>query len=213
MKKIYTDFLLRKKEQAKLSFDALHDRTGVSASTLCRYFKGEAEPTVDILENIVEALGANMRDLYAQVGEHEMKASEPHDFKGVEALSAEFARREELIREHCNQRITHAEELRLQLQQSFDTAIAAMERTHATELQKLDAHFDRSNTYLSGQIVELRAELSQALSRALRAEAERDVLITSRRRLLWLTATAIVFVLAVFVGLILADHPHLITNW
>lgn len=213
MKKLYTDYLLRLKDRTKKPFDAMQDALGISASTLCRYFKGESEPTVDTLERIVEYLGGSMRDLYAQVGEQELKASEQHDYMGTDAMADEFARREKLIREHCDQRIAHADELRRQLQQSFDTTIAAMERTHATELQKLDAHFDRSNTYLSGQIVELRGELSQALSRALRAEAERDVLAASRRRLLWCTVTAIVFVLSVFVGLILADHPHLITNW
>lgn len=191
MKEIYTNFLIRKKEAAKVSFEVLQDRTGISASTLCRYFKGDAEPTMDTMERIVEALGANMRDLYVQVGEQEMKDSQQVDYKGATALLDDFSRRESLYKEH----------------------LSSLERNHIAALQKRDENYERSVAYLKSQIAELKQDNKVLLERASRAEAVRDQLDARRHQVFWGMLSIVIVILVLFAGAIIADLPQIGMGW
>ena len=213
MKKIYTDYLIRLKEKKKTSFDAMQDPLGISASTLCRYFKGDAEPTLDTLERIVEYLGGSMRELYAQVGESEMIASEKVDFKGADALLEEFSRREAAYKENCEQRLAHAVELRRQLQHSFDEAIATLERTHADALKKRDETYERSASYLKDLVTDLKADNKELRERAATAEAERAELDRRRHHVFWCMFGLLAAVILLFAGAIVADLPQIGMGW
>lgn len=191
MKEIYTNFLIRKKEAAKLSYDVLQERTGISASTLCRYFKGDAEPTMDTMERIVDALGANMRDLYAQVGEQEMKDSQQVDYKGASALLEDFSKRESLYKDH----------------------LSTLERSHASALKNRDETYERSVSYLKNQIAELKQDNKDLLERATRAEAVRDQLDVRRHHVFWGMLSIILVVLVLFAGAIIADLPQIGMGW
>lgn len=191
MKKIYTDYLLKLKDAAKVSFDTMQDALGISASTLCRYFKGDAAPTVDTLERIVEYLGGNMRDLYARAGEQEMKDSEQVDYKGATALLNDFHHIEASYKEH----------------------LASLERSHAAALKHRDDTYERSVSYLKAQIKELKQDNLDLLERASRAEAVRDQLDKRRHNVFLGMLTIIVLILLLFALAIFADLPQIGMGW
>lgn len=213
MKKIYTDYLIRLKEIAKVSFETMQDALGISASTLCRYFKGDAEPTVDTLERIVEYLGGNMRDLYAQIGEQEMKDSEKVDYKGATALLEDLHRHEAMYKEHCDLRVAHAEELYKHLQDSFDASIATLERSHAAALLKRDETYDRTAKYLKEQVLDLKQDNKNLLERASKAEAARDQLDARRHHVFWGMLSIILFLSVALVTYIVIDAPQIGAGW
>lgn len=175
MREIYTNHLIKLKERAKISFVALEGKTGISDSTLQRWFKGDGSPSVDDLERIFEALGGNIRDVYDQVGEQEMRASEKIDYKGADALLAEFAERIKIIQGNCDTRVAHQIELREKLQESFGEAIKSLESSHAAALKKRDETYDRSVGYLKEELRQTREKNRELMDRAVAAEKRADI--------------------------------------
>lgn len=175
MREIYTNHLIKLKERTKISFAALEQNTGISASTLCRWFKGEGNPSVDDLERIFEALGSDMREVFAAVGEQEFRAAEKVDYKGADALIADYEERIKIIRENCNDRVAHQIELREKLQESFHASLHALETSHAAALQKRDDTYDRSVGYLKEELRSMHEKNRELMDRAAAAEKRADV--------------------------------------
>ena len=178
MREIYTNHLIRLKDRKKISFSALEAQTGISDSTLCRWFKGEGNPTVDDLERVFQALGSDMQGVFAEVGEQEMRASEQLDFKGTEAMLADFSRREAVIREDYERQLTQQIDLRNTLQLTFESAVATMAGEHAQA------------------IAQLTAELHEAQRRADQIDAKRHNVFWGMLAALGLVTVA--FVVALF---------------
>lgn len=138
MRDIYLSRLADLREKNHTSLALLESKLGISQSTLSRWLQGKGSPSVDDLERLIEALGGNIRDIFADVGEQELRAAEKIDYKGIDTLLADFERREKITKEHYDARIAHEVQLRTQLQSSFDAAIQALSAAHDAALKKLD---------------------------------------------------------------------------
>ena len=180
MREIYTNHLIRLKERKKISFTGLEEMTGISDSTLCRWFKGEGTPSVDELEKVFEAMGSDMREVFAAIGEQEMLASEKVEYKGADALLADFERREAIYRQNCDQSIAHQIELREKLQESFETTIATLAQEHKEALKKRDETYDRTTSYLKQAIENLEKKNAALMERM--KDAERRAEVAEQRR-------------------------------
>lgn len=185
MREIYTNHLIRLKEKKKVSFTALQEKTGISDSTLCRWFRGEGNPSVDDLEVLFEAMGSDMREVFADIGEQEMKASEKIEYKGADALLADFERREQIYKEHCDQRVAHQIELREKLQESFHASLASLEKAHEAALKQCAEHYDKSVYYLKNELSDMRQKNRELMDRAIAAEQRADDLDKRRHNVFW----------------------------
>lgn len=174
MREIYTNHLIKLKETKKISFTTLQEKTGISDSTICRWFKGEGTPSVDDLESLFEAMGSDMREVFADIGEQELKASEKIDYKGADALLADFERREKIYKEHCDARIAYEVELRENLQDSFHASLASLEKSHEAALKKRDDTYERSVGYLKEELADARRKNRELMDRAITAENRAD---------------------------------------
>lgn len=175
MREIYTNHLMKLKDRTNISFLLLEEKTGISDSTLSRWFAGKGNPTVDDLELVFEAMGSNMEQVFRDIGEQELKASEKIDFRGTDALLEEFSRRESIYKENCDRNVAHQIELREKLQESFDTMITTMSKEHDAALRKRDETYDRSVNYLKAQIDTLEKKNAALMERTKTAEARADV--------------------------------------
>lgn len=175
MRKIYADYFISLKEKSGKSFAALEKDIGRSASTICRWLKEEGEPTFEEILLLCEAMGGNPRDLFASVGEQELKASEKVDYMGADALLEDFARREAIYRENCDQRVAHQIELRQELQKSFDTMVATLAREHEAALTKRDETYDRTTSYLKKLVDTLEDKNAKLMERMKDAERRAEV--------------------------------------
>ena len=178
MREIYTNHLIHLRERKKVSFAALEEMTGISDTTLCRWFAGKGNPTVDDLERVFQALGGDMQGVFAEVGEQELRASEKLDFKGVDALLEDFTRRESAIREDYDRQLAQQIDLRQTLQCTFESALATMAGEHTQA------------------IAQLTAELHEAQRRADQIEAKRHNVFWGMLAALGLVTGA--FVVALF---------------
>ena len=159
MKEVYLRRLKALKDSSGMSFAALSQKTGISDSTLSRWFKGEGSPDMDDLELICTSLGGRFRDILADVGEAEMEAAKKVDYMGTDALLAEFEKREKLYQHHCEQVVSHERILREQQQQSFDKAIQALQDSQKETVAHLKERYTASTDYLKTQNGRLRRSL------------------------------------------------------
>ena len=159
MKDVYLRRLKSLKESTGTSFAALSQKTGISDSTLSRWFKGDGSPDLDDLELICTALGGRFRDILADVGEAEMEAAKKVDYMGTDALLAEFEKREKLCQRHCEQVVAHERSLREQQQQSFDKAIQALQGSQKETISQLKECYTASIDDLKSHNVRLRRSL------------------------------------------------------
>lgn len=164
MRQIYIQKLNELKDESGMSFASLAEKTGISDSTLCRWFQGKGTPSIDDLEKLFDCLGGSMEKLFADVGRSEMHDAEKVDYKGTNALLDEFHRREQIYRESCDQQIKHQIELRQNLQQSFDKTIETITNTHNAALEKRDQTYERSVSHLKGQIVQVQSSFEKLLA-------------------------------------------------
>lgn len=217
MREIYTNHLIKLKEKRKISFTTLQEKTGISDSTLCRWFKGEGNPSVDDLEALFEAMGSDMREVFADIGEQELKASEKIEYKGADALLADFERREKIYKEHCDLRVQHEIQLRDNLQESFHASLTSLKKAHDEALKKRDDTYDRSVSYLKQQIKDLIEENRSLAQRAVDAEKQRDRIDEKRHGVFWGMLAALICVAVTCIGLLIAavvvDKPEWGLGW
>lgn len=159
MRPILLERLNNQKKISGKSLEAISKITGYSDSTLSRWYKGESTPDMDQLENVYVATGGSLKDLYAEIGEAEVKAAEKFDYKGTDALLAEFEKREKLYQHHCEQVVAHERVLREHQQQSFDKAIQALQDSNKETVAHLRERYTASTDYLKTQNGRLRRSL------------------------------------------------------
>lgn len=224
MREIYTNHLIRLKDRKKISFSTLQEITGISDSTLCRWFKGEGNPSVDELEQLFEAMGSDMSEVFAEIGKQELIASEKVEYKGADALLADFSRREAIYKENCDQRVAHQIELREKMQNSFDAMISTLSHEHDVALKKRDETYDRTTEYLKKLVESLERKndslterMKDAERRAEVAERIRDDIDKRRHHVFWGMLAALLFIILLFAGLIvfmiLVDWPWIGLGW
>ena len=91
------DFILAKlndlKAKSGKSYEAVHDALGYAASTVHRWHKGESDPDLDQLTNLVEFYGGSMQKLFEAVGRQEIAASQETGYQGVTAIAETYEAR------------------------------------------------------------------------------------------------------------------------
>lgn len=142
MRQIYLDYLAQTRDEKRLSYDDLVPRTNMSKSKLQRIFTGQTEPTVSDLEIIVEkGLKGRIEDLYAKIGEQELKDSEELDYKGARALLDDFNAEKKQIRTEYQTRIDQLVSSNDERQKAFTLA-----------LDQIGAQYKKNADYLTGII-------------------------------------------------------------
>lgn len=81
------------KAKSGKSYEAVHDALGYATSTIHRWHRGESEPDLEQLTNLVEFYGGSMEKLFAAVGKLEMTAAQDSGYQGVVALSESYEAR------------------------------------------------------------------------------------------------------------------------
>ena len=160
MNAIYLQFLTQKKDAKRLSYDTIAERTKLSPSKLQRIFTGQVDASVDDFELIIEkGLQADVRDVYARIGEQEARASEPMDFKGTEKMLEDFAAEKAQIRHEYEERLVQAEQARVDALHAFDASLLAMQQ-----------QYKETAAYLTGLVKKAEEHSEKLAARAARAE-------------------------------------------
>lgn len=205
MRQIYLDFLTQKKDAKKLSYDDLVASTNMSKSKLQRAFTGQVELTVSDLEIIVEkGLGASIQELYARVGEQEMKDSEDLDFKGARALMEDFNAEKLQIRKEYQSRIDQLVATSDERQKAFTTA-----------LEQIGAQYKANANYLTDIIIDNEAyirdllaktEHAQHIAKAAQTRAEKaESKIEKRDKKRFQVFLSMLSVILLLIGIIIAS--------
>lgn len=91
------DYILAKlndlKAKSGKSYEAVHDALGYAASTVHRWHKGESDPDLDQLTNLVEFYGGSMQKLFEAVGRQEIAASQETGYQGVTSIAETYEAR------------------------------------------------------------------------------------------------------------------------
>lgn len=211
MRKIYLEYLTQTKDAKRLAYDDLAVTTNISKSKLQRVFTGQVEPTVSDLEIIVEkGLKASMSELYALVGEQEMKASEKLDFKGARALMEDFNAEKAQIRQEYEMRIEQSIQARIETQEAFSAGLKQLEERYtanATYLTGLVGKLEASNADLSARAVKATDLALAAQKRAEASEKRADELDRRRYQVFWgMLGLVILLVVLLALGVVL-DLP------
>ena len=215
MREIYLTFLSQKRDEKRLSYDDLVPRTSMSKSKIQRIFTGQTEPTVSDLEIIVEkGLGANIKELYALVGESELKASEDVDYKGAQALMDEFAAEKARIHTNYETKIETLVAQSDKRQQAFTDALAQIGEQYRKNADCLTGIIRDNEAYIRDLLAKTEHANSIAISEKERAEtAEKRVIELDKRRyqVFWSMLGVIVLLLFIIVISIVFDIPAF--NW
>ena len=213
MRQIYLDFLTQKKDAKKLSYDDLVASTNMSKSKLQRAFTGQVELTVSDLEIIVEkGLSASIQELYARVGEQEMKDSEDLDFKGARALLADFNAEKQQLRQEYQTRIDQLVATSDERQKAFTTA-----------LEQIGAQYKANANYLTDIIIDNEAYIRDLLaktehaqhiakaaqSRAEKAESKIEKLDKKRFQVFWSMLAVTLLLIGIIIASMILNLPEL----
>lgn len=120
--------------ESGLSYDKLGDKTGISASTICRWYKGQGVPSLDEIELLCEAMGHDISDIFVTVGKQEMVATQSIGYQGANAMV-----------EHYEARLAAKDELYRQLQGH-----------HSQRMEQENAHHEKQIAYYDKEIERLR---------------------------------------------------------
>lgn len=135
------------KTRSGKSFEAVHDALGYATSTVHRWHRGESEPDMEQLTNLVEFYGGTMEELFVAVGRQEMTATQQIGYQGADVMV-----------EHYEARLKAADEKYALLKEHHDQRIREIHENHG-----------RSVEYLKEEILRLRKERDNA-----REESERS---------------------------------------
>ena len=123
-----------------LSYDKLGDRTGISASTICRWYKGQGVPGLDEIELLCEAMGHDISEIFVTVGKQELVATQTIGYQGAEAMS-----------QHYEARLA-----------AKDEKYALLQEYHTQRIEEINANHSRAVEYLKSEIDRLRGERDSA---------------------------------------------------
>ena len=91
------DYILAKlndlKNKSGKSYEAVHEALGYAVSTVHRWHRGESEPDLDQLTNLVEFYGGSMQKLFEAVGRQEIAASQETGYQGIASMSETYEAR------------------------------------------------------------------------------------------------------------------------
>ena len=179
------------KAKSGKSYEAVHDALGYAASTVQRWHKGQSEPDMEQLTNLVEFYGGSMEKLFAAVGKQEMTATQDIGYQGAAAM------------------VEHYEARLLSKKEQIDMLCAH----HEHALKKRDETYDRSVGYLKQQVEDMRAE-RKVLQAELDAQRRRaDQLDTKRHHVFWGMLSVIILLLVLMGVMIVIDAPGIGMGW
>lgn len=128
------------KEISGKTLTNVQDDLGYARSTVQRWLKGENDPTMEQYETLYEYFGGSMHELYAYVGEQEMRATENIGYQGAEVMV-----------EHYEQRL-----------KAKDEKYELLQTHHDQRIKEINENHKRSVDYLKDEIKRLRGELDVA---------------------------------------------------
>lgn len=183
MKEIYLNFLTKKKDIRRASYEDMESRTNMSKSKLQRIFTGQTDPTVSDLEIIVEkGLQSSLVELYALIGKQEMEASEELDYKGAHALMEEFAREKAQINESYKVNIEHLMQKSDERQEAFTKALTVIGEQYRANADYLTGVIRDNEGYIRDLLAKTEHSNAIAIAEQKRAEdAENRAKIADER--------------------------------
>lgn len=159
--------------ESGLSYDKLGERTGISSSTICRWYKGQGVPSLDEIEMLCEAMGHDISDIFVTIGKQEMVATQSIGYQGAEVMV-----------EHYEARLAAKDEKYNILQAHHEQRILEINENHA-----------KSVSYLMDEIKLLRVERDSARETSL-------AVVGKKQRVFWvLVAIDIIMAILLFIAL------------
>ncbi len=213
MRQIYLDYISQVRDEKRLSYDDLVPRTNMSKSKLQRIFTGQTEPTVSDLEIIVEqGLKGRIEDLYAKIGEQEMKDSEELDYKGARALLDDFNAEKKQIRSEYQTRIDQLVSSNDERQKLFTDALSQLSDQYRANADYLTGIIRDNENYIRDLLVKTEqangiAQAAQA--RAARAEKRIDDLDKRRHHVFWGMLSVILILIGVIIASFIFNLPSI----
>ena len=116
------------KAKSGKSYEAVHDALGYATSTVHRWHRGESEPDLEQLTNLVEFYGGSMEKLFAAVGKLEMTAAQDSGYQGITAMSESYEARLQAKDDLMEQQRPYYESLREQERQHFEKSIEYLKK-------------------------------------------------------------------------------------
>jgi transcriptional regulator with XRE-family HTH domain len=116
------------KAKSGKSYEAVHEALGYATSTVHRWHRGESEPDLEQLTNLVEFYGGSMEKLFAVVGKLEMTASQDSGYQGVVAMSESYEARLQAKDEQMAQQRQYYEALMAQQREHYDRSIEYLKK-------------------------------------------------------------------------------------
>lgn len=220
MKPALLNFLTRKKDEKKLSYEDMAEKANMSKSKLQRIFTNQVDPTISDLEDIVEkALGASMLELYAIIGEQELNDSEVLGYKGAKELMADFAAEKKQIRAEYQTRIDQLVATSDERQKAFTIALEQIGGQYRTNADYLTGTIKDNEKYIRDLLAQTEranviaaAAQKQADESEKRADSAELENRTTRKKMYALFAgmlAILIIVVSFTIFLIVADVPYL----
>lgn len=116
------------KAKSGKSYEAVHDALGYATSTVHRWHRGESEPDLEQLTNLVEFYGGSMEKLFAAVGKLEMTAAQDSGYQGITAMSESYEARLQAKDDLMEQQRLYYESLREKERQHFEKSIEYLKK-------------------------------------------------------------------------------------
>lgn len=222
MRQIYLDYLAQTRDEKRLSYDDLVPRTNMSKSKLQRIFTGQTEPTVSDLEIIVEkGLKGRIEDLYAKIGEQELKDSEELDYKGARALLDDFNAEKKQIRTEYQTRIDQLVSSNDDRQKAFTLALDQIGAQYKKNADYLTGIIKDNENYIRDLLEQTeRANMIAAAAQENAQEVEKKIAVLDKRlvdsekrrfQVFWSMLSVIILLLVVIVISVVFDIPAF--NW
>lgn len=175
MKTPLIEKLAEYRTESGLSYDKLGDKTGISSSTICRWFKGQGVPSLDEIEMLCDAMGHDIADIFITVGKQEMVATQGIGYQGAEVMV-----------EHYEARLSAKDE-KYNLLQSH----------HEQRINEINDNHSRAIEYLKEEINRLRHERDSARGTSL------DVVGKKQRVFIVLSVICIIMGIAISLLIVL----------
>lgn len=134
--------------ESGLSYDKLGERTGISSSTICRWYKGQGVPSLDEIEMLCDAMGHDISDIFVTIGKQELTATQNIGYQGADAMVAHYEARlqgkddqQKMLQEHHKQAIEHRDKVIDYLKKQVEI----MQQDRVQTRSELDAERDRAD--------------------------------------------------------------------
>lgn len=173
MKTPLIEKLTEYRNECGLSYDKLEQKTGISSSTICRWFKGQGVPSLDEIEMLCYAMGHDISDIFVTIGKQEMVATQSIGYQGAEVMV-----------EHYEARLTAKDEKYNVLQSHHEQRILEINENHA-----------RVVDYLKEEIKRLRGERDSA--------RETSLEVVGKKHRVYIVLSAICIVMGIAISLLI----------